>query len=183
LYIDSPHYANYISVSKILFYLSVDCVHTKDLGVPLSIVTKCNTLVLTRSIIMCPSRAICLPADCCFSELALWKSNWACWSSTKRTSSLFEYACELWDNWGIGNWNNFNWKPPGLLQVYLFSQKLILYSKSGLIYTRYSLSKLVRLRRYFNLRRIFICLDTLLWIVVSASVTVPVIQQLYWQLL
>ena len=40
---------------------------------------------------------------------------------------LFEYACELWDNWGIGNWNNFNWKPPGLLQVYLFSQKLIFF--------------------------------------------------------
>jgi hypothetical protein len=26
-------------------------------------------------------------ADCCFSELALLKSNWSCWSSTKRTSS------------------------------------------------------------------------------------------------
>ena len=30
---------------------------------------------------------ICLPADCCFSELALLKSNSACWSRTKRTSS------------------------------------------------------------------------------------------------
>jgi hypothetical protein len=29
------------------------------------------------------------------------------------------------------------------------------------MYTRYSLSKLVRLRRYFNLRRMFKCLDTL----------------------
>ena len=38
------------------------------------------------------------------------------------------------------------------------------YSKSGLMYKRYSLSKLVRLRRYFNLRRMFICLDTLLLI-------------------
>jgi hypothetical protein len=28
-----------------------------------------------------------LSADCCFSELALCKSNSACWSSTKRTSS------------------------------------------------------------------------------------------------
>jgi hypothetical protein len=37
---------------------------------------------------------------------------------------LFEYACELWDNVGLGihkNWNNFNWKLPGLLQAYLFS--------------------------------------------------------------
>jgi hypothetical protein len=41
---------------------------------------------------------------------------------------LFEYACELWDNCGIHkNWNNFNWKLPGLLQVYLFSQKLKCY--------------------------------------------------------
>ena len=38
------------------------------------------------------------------------------------------------------------------------------YSKSGLMYKRYSLSKLVRLRRYFNLRRMFKCLDTLLLI-------------------
>jgi hypothetical protein len=36
---------------------------------------------------MCPSGATCLPADCCFSELALWKSNSACWSCTKRNSS------------------------------------------------------------------------------------------------
>ena len=44
------------------------------------------------------------------------------------------------------------------------SHSLQAYSKSGQIYTRYSLYKLVRLRRYFNLRRIFKCLDTLLWI-------------------
>jgi hypothetical protein len=31
--------------------------------------------------------ATCLPADCCFGELALYKSNSACCSSTKRTSS------------------------------------------------------------------------------------------------
>ena len=37
--------------------------------------------------IMCPSGATCLPADCCFSELALLKSNSACLSRTKRTSS------------------------------------------------------------------------------------------------
>jgi hypothetical protein len=37
---------------------------------------------------MCPSGATCLPAECCFSELALKKSNSACWSSTKRTSAL-----------------------------------------------------------------------------------------------
>ena len=39
--------------------------------------------------IMCPSGAICLLADCCFSELALQESNKACWSSTKPTSSSF----------------------------------------------------------------------------------------------
>jgi hypothetical protein len=39
---------------------------------------------------------------------------------------LFEYACELWDDWRIGNsqnWNNFNWKLPELLQAYVFLQK------------------------------------------------------------
>jgi hypothetical protein len=36
--------------------------------------------------IMCPSGAKYLPADCCFSELTLNKSNWACWSRTKWTS-------------------------------------------------------------------------------------------------
>jgi hypothetical protein len=35
--------------------------------------------------IMCLSGATGLPANCCFSELALMKSNW---SSTKRTSSI-----------------------------------------------------------------------------------------------
>ena len=34
----------------------------------------------------CPSTT-CLSADCCFSELALCKSNSACWSRTKRISS------------------------------------------------------------------------------------------------
>ena len=38
--------------------------------------------------VMCPSGATCLPADCCFNELALWKSNSAYWSGTKQTSSL-----------------------------------------------------------------------------------------------
>jgi len=28
-----------------------------------------------------------LQEDCCFSELSLWKSNWACWSTTTWTSS------------------------------------------------------------------------------------------------
>jgi hypothetical protein len=36
---------------------------------------------------MCPGGAICLSADCFFSELALYKSNSGNWSSTKRTSS------------------------------------------------------------------------------------------------
>jgi hypothetical protein len=37
--------------------------------------------------IMCPRGATCLPAYCCFSELALRKSNSASWSRTKQTSS------------------------------------------------------------------------------------------------
>jgi hypothetical protein len=37
--------------------------------------------------IMCPSGATRLSVDYCFSELALSKSNYVCWSSTKRTSS------------------------------------------------------------------------------------------------
>jgi len=28
-----------------------------------------------------------LPTNCCISDLALYKSNWVCWSSTKRTPS------------------------------------------------------------------------------------------------
>jgi hypothetical protein len=31
-----------------------------------------------------------LSTDCCFSELALKKSNSACWSSTKQTSYLIK---------------------------------------------------------------------------------------------
>jgi hypothetical protein len=37
--------------------------------------------------IMCPCGVTCLSAGCFFSELAQWKCNSACWSSTKRTSS------------------------------------------------------------------------------------------------
>ena len=36
---------------------------------------------------MCQSGKTYLPADCCFSELALLKSNLVYWSSTKKTSS------------------------------------------------------------------------------------------------
>jgi hypothetical protein len=37
------------------------------------------------------SGATCLPTDCCFSELALLKSNSACWSRTKWTSSSYHW--------------------------------------------------------------------------------------------
>jgi hypothetical protein len=47
-----------------------------------------------------PSGATCLPADCCFSELAPYKSNLECWSSTKRTSChdncSFGFRQEKW---------------------------------------------------------------------------------------
>ena len=49
--------------------------------------------------IMCPSGATCLPADCCLCELAIWKSNSVCWSSTKRTpsSSHWKLTCSRHD--------------------------------------------------------------------------------------
>jgi hypothetical protein len=40
---------------------------------------------------MCRSGAPCLPADCCFSELALYKFNSVYWSRTKRTSSSYHW--------------------------------------------------------------------------------------------
>jgi hypothetical protein len=40
---------------------------------------------------MCPNGTTCLPTDCCFSDLALYKSNSACWSRTKRASSSFHW--------------------------------------------------------------------------------------------
>jgi hypothetical protein len=48
---------------------------------------------------MCPSGAACLSANCCFSDLALCKSNSACWSRTKQTSSSFHWhlACSRHD--------------------------------------------------------------------------------------
>ena len=52
-----------------------------------------------RSRIMCPNGATCLPTDGCCSELALWKSNSTCWSSTKRTlsSSHWKLTCSRHD--------------------------------------------------------------------------------------
>ena len=35
----------------------------------------------------------CLPAECWFSELSLWKSNWACWFRTKRTLFCWKLNC------------------------------------------------------------------------------------------
>ena len=50
---------------------------------------------------MYPSGATCLPADCCFRVLALWKkkSNSACWYRTKRTSasSHWKLTCSRHD--------------------------------------------------------------------------------------
>ena len=41
---------------------------------------------------------------------------------------LFEYACELWDNCGIGNSQKLKQlQLPELLQAYLFLPKLIFY--------------------------------------------------------
>ena len=49
---------------------------------------------------MCQIGATCLHADCCFSELALYKSNSVCWSRTKRTSSSsshWKWTCSRHD--------------------------------------------------------------------------------------
>ena len=46
-----------------------------------------SSAVGLRVRIMCLSGVTCLPVDYCFNELALLKSNSACWSSTKQTSS------------------------------------------------------------------------------------------------
>ena len=40
---------------------------------------------------MCPSGVTYLSADCCFNELALLKSNYACLSSIKWTSSSYHW--------------------------------------------------------------------------------------------
>ena len=42
--------------------------------------------------IICPFRVTCLPTDCCFSELALWKFNWVCWCSKKWKSIIMDFS-------------------------------------------------------------------------------------------
>jgi hypothetical protein len=73
--------------------------------------------------IMCPSGATCLPEDCCFSELALLKSNSACWSSTKRTlsSSHWKLTCS---RWRVSEWLLFNTNS-AIFQLYHGENKLI----------------------------------------------------------
>ena len=44
-------------------------------------------------------RVTCLSADCCFSELALLKSNQACQSRTKGTSSSYQCKVSLFSPW------------------------------------------------------------------------------------
>jgi hypothetical protein len=43
--------------------------------------------------IICPSKPTCISTDYCFSELTLYKSNKACWSSTKW---LLRYTYVSW---------------------------------------------------------------------------------------
>ena len=44
-------------------------------------------------------RVTWLSADCCFSELALWKSNQACQSRTKGASSSYQCKVSLFSPW------------------------------------------------------------------------------------
>jgi hypothetical protein len=71
---------------------------------------------------------------------------------------LFEYACELWDNCGIGNSQKLEQlQLPEFFQAYLFLPKLKLYMERQV--WNY------HLRGYFNLRRMLKCfIDTLLLI-------------------
>ena len=64
-------------------------VQTKDYRIGICCLSAIHTILMStnRIMIMCLSKATCLSTDCCFSELALLKSNKACWSSTKRASS------------------------------------------------------------------------------------------------
>jgi hypothetical protein len=50
---------------------------------------KKNRLVGLELAYCVPSGATCLPSDCCFNKLALYKSNEVRWSTTKRTSSSY----------------------------------------------------------------------------------------------
>ena len=53
---------------------------------------------------MCLSGASCLSVDCCFSELALEKSNSACWSSTKKNYlHLIKNNFSPWSSWTISH--------------------------------------------------------------------------------
>ena len=42
--------------------------------------------------IMCPRETTCLSVDCCFNELAIQKSNSACFLNTKQTPILLKIA-------------------------------------------------------------------------------------------
>ena len=47
---------------------------------------------LSRVRIMCLGKVACLPADCCFRELARKKSDSACQSSTKQDSFIIMHS-------------------------------------------------------------------------------------------
>ena len=72
------------------FGLSIGCNETQKASQHAALMRKSNNW-LARNRIMCPSEAIFLSVDCCFSKLALYKSNSTCWSSTKWTSSSSSY--------------------------------------------------------------------------------------------
>jgi len=52
---------------------------------------KRKSKLLLRIRKLCPHGATSLTMDCCFSTLALLKSSWVFWSSTKRTLSSSNY--------------------------------------------------------------------------------------------
>ena len=57
--------------------------------------------------IICQSWVTCLSADCVFSELALWKSNVACWSSTN-CIIVISLKINLFSPWALNNNHSLN---------------------------------------------------------------------------
>jgi hypothetical protein len=106
---------------------------------------------------MCPSGATCLTTDCCYSVLALCKSNPSCWSRTKRTSSWFhwqltcsrhEIAAKL-----------MNWR-------YTTITHLMLYSSSTTQEDKTEIRKVIDSWLLFNTKNIDWCL-TQMWTIIQ----------------
>ena len=87
------------------------------------------------SSIMCPNGVTFLPADCCFSKLALKKSNSVCWSRIKWTSSS--------SHWQL-TYSRYNITEIGIKQQSLthsINQKWILKEEDNFYSRKFHLAK------------------------------------------